>query len=103
MILTSGSLMISLGWLLWGWAYASHSRSVPAAWTRSALLTTLAVVVVVNLLCLGVGFVVAALVSTEGPFAGQSVSSLALTLAAPVAAVLVAPRLRRLLGGADPA
>lgn len=98
MTLVSASLLLSTGWVLWSWAYAAHSHPVPADWTRSPALSTGATCLVVSCFSFGIGTLLAALVAPEGVLHDQTGASLGVTILAPVAAILIAPRIRRLSG-----
>lgn len=99
MYLTSASLLLSVTWVLWTWAYAAHRRPDPAAWTRNGAASTVIVLVVVALLPIGFGCLFATGLAPMETLAEQTLASAVATLAAPVLAILVTPRLRRPLAG----
>lgn len=99
MYLTSASLLLSVTWVLWTWAYAAHRRPVPLAWTRNGAASTAIVLLVVALLPLGLGSLFAAGVAPMEALREQTLASAVATLTAPVLAILVTPRLRRPLTG----
>lgn len=99
MYLTYASLLLSVTWVLWTWAYAAHRRPVPAAWTRNGAASTAIVLVIVALLPIGFGLLFATGLSPMATLAAQTPASAVATLAAPVLAGLATPRLRRPLAG----
>ncbi len=99
MILASGTLMLSAAWLFGIWAYAVHRRPVPAAWTRRGPGSTAVTLVLVFLTTFGAGLVLAAALSPLATVRDQTWITGLMTLAAPIVAWLVGPRLRTAFRG----
>ena len=93
MYLFVASLILSVTWIIWIWAYSAHRRPEPLAWTRLSAASIAVLLVVVCLLPVGIGYLAVALMSPLETLGDLGVVRAALAAAAPLVAVLATPRL----------
>jgi hypothetical protein len=87
------SLILSVTWMIWIWAYAAHRRPEPLAWTRYSVASIAVLLVVVCLLPMGIGYLAVALMSPLEMLGDLGIAQAALVVGTPLLAVFATPRL----------
>lgn len=85
--------------VLWAWSYSQHRRPDPAAWTNWPGVTSFLMLLMTFLGPLGVGLLIATVVSPGAALLGFGVIEAAISAAAILAALVCWPRLMRPVRG----